>query len=366
VRYLTSRDICLSGGPPGVPGLPQPVRGWCSVVLSGLAAGVSLAGSVARGTYSEFVPLQPDRSTRALERRYTDKSSAFLDLGGTRVHYRDEGPRDGPTLVALHGTASSLHTWDGWVERLTDEFRVVRLDMPGFGLTGPREGRHTLAGLVGTVGALCDELGLQDVAVTGNSLGGGVAWRLSTERPDLVSRLVLVDPGGATLLSHIARHYRTLGTDLLARYATPRMTVRMILRDAYGDSTTATDEVVTRYYDLLLYSGNRRAMTDLADNFREDHFPDRQPMPGAGGPVLPSMCDPSPGLLDGYDISDVAVPTLFQWGAEDSWLPESFGRTLASRVEDSQFVTYDGVGHIPIEEAPEQSAADAAAFLSET
>jgi pimeloyl-ACP methyl ester carboxylesterase len=335
------------------------------VVLSGLAAGVALAGSVARGTYSEFVPFQPDRSTRALERRYTNEASAFLDVGDARIHYRDEGPRDAPTLVALHGTASSLHTWDGWVESLTDEFRVVRLDMPGFGLTGPPESAHTLEGLVGTVGALCDELGLQDVVVTGNSLGGGVAWRLSVERPDLVSRLVLVDPGGATLLSHIERHYRTLGTDLLTRYATPRMAVRMILRDAYGDPTAVTEEVVTRYYDLLLRSGNRRAVTELAGNYREDHFPDEQPIPETDGPVLPSTCDPSPSVLDGYDISEVTVPTLFQWGSEDTWLPESFGHALASRVENSQFVSYDGVGHVPMEEAPEASAADAAAFLSE-
>jgi pimeloyl-ACP methyl ester carboxylesterase len=336
------------------------------VVLSPLAAGVALAGSVARGTYSEFAPLQPDRSSRALERRYTSEASAFLETGDARIHYRDEGPRDAPTLVCLHGTASSLHTWDGWVERLSDEFRLVRLDMPGFGLTGPRAGRHTLAGLVESVGTVCDELGLEDVAVTGNSLGGGVAWRLSVERPDLVSRLALVDPGGATLLSHIARHYRTFGTDFLTRYATPRMAVRMLLRDAYGDTSKLTDEVVTRYYDLLLRSGNRRAVTQLAGNYREDHFPDEQPIPETEGPVLPSTCDPSPSVLDGYDISDVDVPTLFQWGSEDTWLTESFGRSLAARVDDSRFVTYEGVGHVPMEEAPGSSAADVASFLSET
>lgn len=149
--------------------------------------------------------------------------------------------------MALYGTGSSLHTWDGWVEALTDEFRVIRLDMPGFGLSGPRESSHTVAG-----------------------------------------------------------------------------------------------------------------------NYREDHFPEDPPVPDTDGFVLPSTCDLSPSVLDGYDISEVTVPTLFQWGREDSWLPESFGRALASRVEHSQFVTDDGVGHVPMEEAPEASAADAAAFLSET
>jgi pimeloyl-ACP methyl ester carboxylesterase len=338
----------------------------CSVVLSSLAAGATLAGSVAVGTYSELALFQPDRSSRALERRYTDEHSEFADLGDVRMHYRDEGPRDAPVLLPLHGTASSLHTWNEWGERLTSEFRLVRPDMPGFGLTGPREGQHTLEGIVESVAALCDELGLESVAVAGNSLGGGVAWRLAVERPDLVSRLVLVDPGGATLLSHIARHYRTFGTDLLTRYATPRMAVRMILRDAYGDTSKVTEGLVSRYYDLLLRSGNRRAVIELAGNYRDDHFPESPPIPETEGPVLPSTCDPSPSVLDGYDISDVDVPTLFQWGTEDTWLPESFGRDLAAQVEGSQFVTYDGVGHVPMEEAPEATAADAATFLSET
>jgi len=337
--------------------------GGVSVVLSPLTAGVTLAGSIARETYSEFVPFQLDRSSRTLERRYTNGDSAFLDLGDVQMHYRDEGPRDAPVVVALHGSCSSLHTWDGWAERLSDRFRVVRLDMPGFGLTGPRESRHTLEGLIESVGALCDELGLEEVAVAGNSLGGGIAWRLAVERPDLVERLVLVDAGGATLLSHIARHYRTLGVEFLTRYATPRMAVRMLLRDAYGDTAKVTENLVTRYYDLLLHSGNRRAVMDLASNYREDHFPPERPVPGTDRVALPSTYDPSPSVLDGYDIADVSVPTLFQWGSEDTWLPESFGRDLAAHVPDSQFVTYEGVGHVPMEESPESTATDVAAFL---
>jgi pimeloyl-ACP methyl ester carboxylesterase len=327
---------------------------------------LAAVGDVVTETLAEFAPVQPDRSPARLERRYTNAASAFLDARDARVHYRDEGPRDAPTFVTIHGTYSSLHTWDGWVEHLTDEFRVVRPDMPGFGLTGPREGRHTVAGLVESVAALCDELELASVAVAGNSLGGGVAWRLAVERPDLVSRLVLVDSGGATLLSHIAQHYEQFGNGLLTRYAAPRVAVRMILRDAYGDPANVTEALVARYYDMLLRSGNRRAVMDLAGNYRDDHFPEAQPIPDTEGPVLPSTCDPRPRVLDGYDIADVEVPTLFQWGAEDTWLPPSFGRELAARVPDHEFLTYDGVGHVPMEEAPGRTAADAAAFLRRT
>lgn len=336
------------------------------MALSPLAAGVAFVGSVADRAYSEFAPLQPDRSRRTLERHYTDEASSFLHLDDARVHYRDEGPRDAPTLLCLHGTASSLHTWDGWTDRLAGDYRVVRLDMPGFGLTGPRERRHTVAGLVQSVSTLCTELELEDVTVAGNSLGGGVAWRLGVARPDLVSRLVLVDPGGATLLSYIARHYRTLGTDILTRYATPRIAVRTLLRDAYGDRSKLTADLVQRYYDLLLRRGNRRAVIELASNYREDHFPEARSFPAPGGAVLPSTCDPSPGVLDGYDISELSVPTLFQWGTEDTWLPTSLGRDLVDRVEGSRFVTYDGAGHVPMEEAPGRTAADTAAFLRNT
>lgn len=332
-------------------------------MLTPLTAGVTLAGSVATETYSELIPFQLDRSSESLERQYTNEASQFIEFDDVRMHYRDEGPSDGPVLLALHGTCSSLHTWDGWTDHLSDDFRIVRLDMPGFGLTGPRDGKHTLERVIQTIGVFCDELGLEDIAVAGNSLGGGVAWRLSVARPDLVDRLVLVDPGGASLLSHIARHYRTLGTDVITRYATPRVAVRMLLRDAYGDTSKVTSRLVNRYYDLLLRTGNRRAVMTLASNYHEDHFSSDGHSPRASGPVLPSTTTAHPSVLDDHDISDVSVPTFFQWGSEDSWLSESFGRELADRVPNSEFLVYEGIGHVPMEEAPGPTAADVATFL---
>lgn len=331
-----------------------------------LTAGLTVANSVATETYSEFAPFQPDRSQSSLERRYTSDASEFIELDGARIHYRDEGNTEGPTIVALHGTYSSLHTWDGWVEQLGEEFRIVRLDMPGFGLTGPRTSDdNTLEGLIATVAEFCDELDLSAVAVAGNSLGGAVAWRLATERPDIVSRLVLIDAGGATLLSNLAENYRAFGTALFPRYLTPRLVTRLALRDAYADTSKVTRDLVNRYHDLVLRSGNRRAVMELARNYREDNMDDEeQEIINTRTPVLPSAYDATPAVYDSYDISDVAVPTLFQWGTEDTWLPVSFGRELAENVSDSEFITYDGVGHIPMEEAPELTAADAAAFLS--
>lgn len=327
-----------------------------------------LAGTLAAETYDEFGLFQPDKGATALERKYTDRTSQFVEIGDSRVHYREAGDPADPTLVLLHGTYSSLHTWDGWVTELQDRYHILRLDMPGFGLTGPRrQGEHTLEYLIETVGRFCDALGVSQITLVGSSLGGGIAWRLSTDRPDLVSRLILVDAGGATLLARVGGNLMSLGTDFVPRYVTPRLVIRLIIRDAYGDESKVTPELVRRYHDLLLRPGNRRSVLEIARNYAMDHPGGEIDDPyGPRLPSLPSSYDPSPHIMDEYDIEAVSVPTLFQWGSEDEWLSLSFGKTLAERIPNSHFLTYDGIGHIPMEETPSQTAEDAAAFLRAT
>jgi pimeloyl-ACP methyl ester carboxylesterase len=291
---------------------------------------------LAREKYAEWGPVQPDRPASHLERRYTDDASAFVEVGGARVHYRDEGPRDAPVLLALHGTYSSLHTWDGWVDAFGDQVRVVRLDLPGFGLTGPNEDReYSLSYYTDFLAAFCDELGFDEVAVAGNSLGGAIAWRFAVTDPERVDRLLLLDAGRQQLVPEGAQQLLNLGVNVLPRYLTPRAMVRSILRDAYGDPSALSRETVRRYHDLLLRAGNRRAVIKLAR---------------AAGPAP-------------FDPTAVPVPTLVQWGSEDEWLPPALGEQFAAEIPDATLTIYDGVGHVLMEEAPERTASDALAFL---
>jgi hypothetical protein len=88
----------------------------------------------------------PDRSLAELKPRWGGPPSIFLDIEGMPVHVRDEGPRDDASpIVLLHGFGSSLHAWQGWAEALRDQRRVVRLDLPGFGLTGRRPTAPTVS-----------------------------------------------------------------------------------------------------------------------------------------------------------------------------------------------------------------------------
>ena len=95
-----------------------------------------------------------------------------------QVHLRDEGPHDDPApIVLLHGTSASLHTWQGWAVALRDQRRVIRFDLPGFGLTGPnRQNDYSIAADVLFVRAVMDKLGVQRFVLAGNSLGGQIAW----------------------------------------------------------------------------------------------------------------------------------------------------------------------------------------------
>jgi pimeloyl-ACP methyl ester carboxylesterase len=290
---------------------------------------------IAREKYAEWGLVQPDVSGSCLEQQYTDEASAFVDVGGARVHYRDEGPRDAPVLLALHGVYSSLHTWDGWVVAF-DDVRVVRLDFPGFGLTGPNESReYSLSYYVDFLDAFCETIGLDEVALAGNSLGGAIGWRFAVTHPERVRKLLLLDAGRQQLLPPETKWVLSPGLDMVPRYCTPRASTRTVLRDAYGDPDKLTSDLVRRYHDLLLRTGNRRAVIKLAQN-----------------------ATPAP-----FDPTEVSCPTLVQWGEEDDWLPLSLGKQFADEIPDAQLQTYAGVGHVPMEEAPTPTARDAAAFL---
>lgn len=105
------------------------------------------AGKMAAGLLLALVALvgvgvalswAPDRPVETLTGRWAPPPSQFVSIEGMQMHLRDEGPRtDSQPIVLLHGTSASLHTWDGWTEALKSGRRVIRMDLPGFGLTGP-------------------------------------------------------------------------------------------------------------------------------------------------------------------------------------------------------------------------------------
>ncbi|SDH65142.1 alpha/beta fold hydrolase [Pseudomonas panipatensis] len=284
----------------------------------------------------------------ALIARYAAPASGsrFIEVDGFSIHYRDEGSRDRPVLVMIHGVMASLHTWDGWVAEMGRHFRIVRLDVPGFGLTGPgRDKEYSGERMVRVLGLLLDRLGLGKVSIAGNSLGGYIAWNFALAQPDRVERLILVDPAGYPMhkVPLMIASAVLPGAGLLMPAWMPRALLARGIKEVYGNPQRIQPGVVERYYDISRRPGNRRSMIDI---FRVLVRVNREELH-----ATPAR------------VAALKVPTLLMWGERDRWISPTHVPLWQRDVPGLQVKVYPGVGHIPMEEIPQQTAADALRFL---
>ncbi|MEO6625207.1 MAG: alpha/beta hydrolase [Burkholderiaceae bacterium] len=291
-----------------------------------------------------LVSWAPDKPVDLLRARWAPQPSRFVQVEGMAVHLRDEGPANDPLpLVLLHGTSDSLHTWDGWAAVLSRQRRVIRFDLPGFGLTGPDpQNDYSIARYVRFVSAVLDQLGVQRCVLAGNSLGGQIAWATAYASPQRVQQLVLVDAGGyAFTPADVPLGFRLAGSALvrgLFEYLLPRGLVLSSVRNVYGDPSKVTAELVDRYYDMALRAGNRKAL-----GFRMDAA-------AAGNP---------------QHIQALSMPTLILWGGRDRLIPPQWGRQFAQDIKNATLVEFDELGHVPHQEDPRRTVAALQRFLGE-
>jgi pimeloyl-ACP methyl ester carboxylesterase len=275
--------------------------------------------------------------------KYHNHASRFIEVDGRRVHYRDEG-QGSITLVLLHGVMASLHTWDGWVEQLAPHYRILRIDLPGFGFSDdlPKD-QYSPAHSARLFEKLRQAFGFQRAHIAGNSLGGLLAWYYAAHYPEHVDKLVLVDPiAYPQKLPPIMQFVSLPGVGEVARYITPRAVVAQNVRQVYGNPENIAPGTIDRYYQLLMHGDNRRAMVRM---FRT---------------IKLMRDDPSIPLA----VRKVKAPTLLMWGEQDRWVPPSLIERWCEDLQDVRVKRYPGLGHIPMEERPELTAADAHAFLS--
>jgi pimeloyl-ACP methyl ester carboxylesterase len=285
----------------------------------------------------------PDRPVDTLKARWATPPSTFVLVQGMQVHLRDEGPRDDATpIVLLHGTSASLHTWDGWAERLHATRRVIRMDLPGFGLTGPHPKDDyridTYAGFV--IGAM-DALGVRQAVVAGNSLGGEIAWNTAVLHPQRVSRLVLIDSAGYPFTPNSVplgfRIARMPVVNRLMAHVLPRSVVAASVRNVYGDPSKVTDALIDRYVELTLREGNRSALPKRFALVRQ---------------------------TDATRIATIRQPTLILWGGLDRLIPLDSAQRFARDIPGAKLLVFDRLGHVPQEEDPATSVAELQRFLA--
>ena len=287
----------------------------------------------------------PDTDRKAMIAKYGAPPSRFVELRpGLTVHYRDEGPRDAPAIVLLHGSNADLHTWDAWTAALTDQYRVVRFDQIGHGLTGadPKLD-YSPANFAEDVGRMADKLGLRRFVLAGNSMGGGIALAYALRHPERLDGLVLIDSGGSPPVGEaegnigftLARN--PVGGWLMTRI-TPRSLIDTSLHQTVLNQAIVTEAMIDRYWELLRFPGNRAATVARFS----------QPMKSFAA----------------TDLAKLPMPVLIQWGEGDPLIPLAAGQWLHQAIPGSRMIVYPGIGHIPMEEASARSVADLRKWLS--
>ena len=258
--------------------------------------------------------------------------SRFVDVGDMRIHYKEIG--SGPPVLLLHGSGSSLQAFDAVAADLAPSFRVIRPDLPGFGLTGPRPDRdYRIEAFVETVARFMQHVGVQHYAVAGNSLGGNIAWNLALAKPTAMDALVLINATGypeKSLPSGLRLARNPLLRPLLRRWL-PRSGTAKNLRAVVGANAAIVDEaMIDRVHGLMALPGNRSAFVDLANTDQSDRSP---------------------------DIPRIAVPTLVLRSAAIDG--QNFARDIAGSEER---IHADG-GHLLPEEDPAWVAKEIGQFL---
>jgi pimeloyl-ACP methyl ester carboxylesterase len=282
--------------------------------------------------------------------RETDWSRELkqIEIDGIPVNYVDVGSGDEDPVVLVHGLGGQWQNWLENIPRLAVDRRVVAMDLPGFGLTPePENEKISISGYGRCVNALCDKLGLGEVDLVGNSMGGYVAAEVAIQFPERVSRLVLVSAAGISSAETLQAPILTFG-----RIATA------IATNSAARHRTLAARPLTRHASLALVARHPRLLK--ADLAYEGFFK------GAGKPGFNGALRAS---LD-YDFRDrlpeVKVPTLIVWGERDSIIPVRDADEFERLIEDSRKVVMKDTGHISMAERPQAFNDMLVEFLAET
>jgi len=270
--------------------------------------------------------------------KYTTDASRFLVVDSLLIHYRDEG--EGEPLLLLHGTFSSLHTFNEWNKHLKKHYRVIRLDLMGFGLTGANEnGDYSAANHCRVLKRFLQILKIERCHVAGNSLGGLLAWEFTVRNPQIVDKLVLIDAAGFMEEENLPLPFRLARAPLAGRvikYVVRKELLKQFVKQVYFNQEKVTEQLINRYYDLFTRDGNTDAFLNLANQPYND---------------------------SSENLKTIQNPTLIMWGREDVWIPVHNARRFHQLIKNSILKIYPEVGHVPMEEIPEETALDLIEFL---
>lgn len=273
---------------------------------------------------------------------------SYVDVDGRRTRVRIEGDRTSTPVLLLHGLGRSLEDWGPQYSLLAQSYRVIALDIPGFGFSERDPAPTTLEVLARGVAQTLDALDeTRAVHVVGNSLGGAVAMQLLVRAPERVASLTLVDSAGfGAQVSPLLRLLTIPGLGrLIARNTTPSG-ARLLERTIFADSALVTDTRIDHAMAIADQPDSGQVTYEIARvlaNWRAIRPQWRSDLLSA------VTADPR--------------PTLIVWGEQDRVLPAHHLNAVAELMPYASTQLLSGAGHAPQIERPGEFAAVLTSFL---
>ena len=285
--------------------------------------------------------------------KHAKGASEFIELkDGSLIHVRDEGNKNGNTLVLIHGSNGSLFNFESMNKFLINDFRVVSLDLPAHGLTGPvNSNNYSFDGFIRVINEVLEIKKINQFFLAGHSMGGRVVWNYTIDYPEKVSGLIII---GSLFLAN-EKEYREFQSDnkppivfklfeipffrMLLGYITPRIMVSQVAKQMVYDQTIMNDELIDQFHDIILLDGSREAMGYVIVNTDKNIVAD-------------------PKLLQ-----EINVPTTILHGEEDNVIDVRYNKHFLENIPDINLISYSKVGHMPPMEIPEVLANDIKKFI---
>ena len=268
-------------------------------------------------------------------------SSHFVNWRGAELHYTDEG--SGYPVLMIHGFGGSVRNFSKMTDNLKGQFRVIRIDLPGFGLSDfPDMGAKPdyIQMYRDYLTFMFDTLHLDSVYVMGNSMGGGIAWIAAADHPNNVKKLVLLNSAGYDVQNVSGKltmfKYKSVGH--VFDRGMPEFMSKGGLEKCYADKSKVDQSVWQMNNHFTNREGNIQNMLALA---RAQQFPDSS------------------------IIAKVQCPTLIVWGKEDAIIPVAHAEKFHRDIKNSRVIIYDPCGHVPMMERSEDLTRDFLQFVKE-
>ena len=294
------------------------------------------SSSAASGDYSALFD-----SIMQQERSWAGLTSKKITVRGVDITYSEGGPADGEPMILLHGFTGDRNNWNRMAKYLTGKYHVYIPDLPGHGESASGlELDYSMPEQSSVMKAFVDELGLEKYHLAGNSMGGGLAIQWATFRPQQVLSLALIDSAG------LYEHKGPVMQDMLAGkfdlIVKQKGDMRRVINLAMADKPFLPQELleVMEKRQIARYPVYKKIIDGL----------------------MKTQKSMGPGMF-GIALKSFRMPVLILWGAEDKIFEAPVTKELERNIKNHKTVIMPGVGHVPIFEAPKDSAEAYTRFL---